>query len=130
MNLHEYIDIPLKKVSIPKNFVPAIGRCFLLDCLKSGRLKVAWNDEDPSGEDGGDRMVSRVYTGVGEIEAQFRRHGRTNGLDLIPTLMLRQATIHFAPTNRLDPVPVLYSLSVYLSICLSISISVKDWDTR
>lgn len=64
-------------------------------------------------------------TEVGEIEAQFRRHGRTNGLDLIPTLMLRQATIHFAPTNRLDPVPV-HSLSVYLSI----SISVKDWATR
>lgn len=57
-------------------------------------------------------MVSRVFQVRFQAEMQFRRHRRTNGLDLIPTLMLRQATaIHFAPTKRLD-----------LYICPSLSV--------
>lgn len=115
----------IKKTSIPMISFQLSIDTSRLDCLKSGRLRIIWNDEGRSSRMKEIGWFPGWCTEVGEIEAQFRRHGRTNGLDLIPTLMLRQATIHFAPTNRLDPVPV-HSLSVYLSI----SISVKDRGTR
>ena len=76
-----------------------------------------------------DATVSRVFqirSNGSNAEGRGRRGAvsadpRTNGLDLIPTLMPRQATaIHFAPACRIDS-----SLSLSLSLSCPVVFSLS-----
>lgn len=103
--------------------------CLPLDCLKSGwkpALALGWtpariacreSEEGKEREEAGSCRLPRADGSARMFDPgmqaassgwSFASHqpalARTNGLDLIPTLMPRQATVtHFAPKNHPDP---------------------------
>lgn len=113
MNLHEYIDIPLEgslPLLLPRHPPLLPARLFKewLEASGGARQDDGGRVSEERGRSGGSWPIGWLIVpgcsswnrGGFQSSVARRRRQRTNGLYLIPTLMLRQATtIHFAPAN-------------------------------